>query len=57
MVVVVIIMEKLKEKIKVKCPKEDCGYEWETKSPLMFLTCVSCQRKFRRHDNKQEDSN
>jgi len=38
--------------MKVKCPL--CGYEWETKSKLIFITCVSCQRKFKK-DLGEED--
>ena len=30
---------------KVKCSK--CGYEWETKSEKIFVTCPNCQLKFR----------
>jgi len=29
--------------MKMRCPK--CGYEWETKSELIYITCPSCQRK------------
>jgi len=39
--------------LKVKCPK--CNYEWETKSKLTYLTCVSCQRKFLRPQEYEED--
>ena len=28
---------------KIKCTH--CGYEWETKSKLNFVTCPSCQKK------------
>jgi len=32
-------------KRKVKC--SHCGYTWQTGSKNEFLTCVSCQLKFR----------
>lgn len=28
---------------KVKCSK--CGYEWETKSKLQYVSCPSCRIK------------
>lgn len=28
---------------KIKCP--NCGYEWETTSELMFVSCPSCLKK------------
>lgn len=34
--------------MKVKCP--NCEYEWETKSKLIFITCPSCQKKFKKED-------
>ena len=37
-------MKKNKECL-VKC--NNCGYEWETKSKLNFVTCPSCQKKIR----------
>lgn len=37
--------------MKVKCPK--CKYEWETKSKLIYITCVSCQRKFEKEKNEK----
>jgi len=39
-------------KTKVKCHK--CGYEWETCSKLILITCASCGVKVR---NKKEDKN
>jgi len=29
--------------MKTKC--KQCGYEWESKSKLFFVTCPSCLRK------------
>lgn len=31
------------KKIKLKCPY--CGYEWETISELMYVSCPSCLKK------------
>jgi len=28
---------------KAKCKK--CGYEWETRAKLYYITCSSCQTK------------
>jgi len=35
----------MNNKTKVKCPK--CGYEWETISKLILITCASCGRKIK----------
>ena len=31
--------------MRVKCPK--CGYEWETRSTKLYVTCPNCLRKVR----------
>lgn len=36
-------MNKDKEKLKVKC--KFCGYDWETKSKLLYITCPNCRKK------------
>jgi len=41
------------EKKLVKCPK--CGYSWQTKSKMLYITCVNCQRKFERKKRKIEE--
>jgi len=33
----------------IRCPH--CGYEWQTKSKLMFVGCPNCTLKFRRDPN------
>lgn len=33
---------------KIKCDK--CGYEWESKSHLIFVTCPNCLGKVRRQE-------
>ena len=35
--------------MRMKCPK--CGYEWESGSALIFVTCPSCMSKVRREPN------
>jgi len=43
------------QKQKVKCPgsiKDKCGYVFETKSKLKFITCSSCRLKFNREENR-----
>ncbi len=37
----------------VKCGK--CGYEWETKSSLVFVCCPSCMKKVRTKKLKDEE--
>jgi len=39
-------------KTKIKC--SSCGYEWETKSNHVFVTCPSCLQK--QKVNKEEDA-
>jgi len=34
--------------MKIKCKK--CGYEWETKSKMMFVTCPNCRLKVKREN-------
>ena len=34
--------------MKIKCPNPECNHEWETKSKLIFVTCPSCQKKFKK---------
>jgi len=41
------------KKQKVKCSYKDCGYEWETKSKLRFISCPSCLRKVRIEEVKK----
>lgn len=43
-----------KEKRKVKCPREECGYEWETKTELNSVTCPNCMNKFKIGEYKNE---
>ena len=31
------------KKVKLKCPY--CGYEWETSSKLVYVSCPSCLKK------------
>ena len=31
------------KKTKLKCPS--CGYEWETSSELVYVSCPSCLKK------------
>lgn len=31
--------------MKVKCPK--CGYEWDTKTKHVFVSCPSCMKKIK----------
>lgn len=33
----------MEKTIKAKCQK--CGYEWETKSPMIQVSCPSCGNK------------
>ena len=40
---------------KIKCSK--CGYEWETKSELMFVTCPNCQLNTRNHTQEVQNEN
>ena len=43
--------QRLKEKQQEqKCPF--CGYEWKTKSKMIWICCPSCLRKF--EPNKKE---
>jgi predicted nucleic-acid-binding Zn-ribbon protein len=37
----------LEKKVKVKC--HNCGYEWETKSGLVAVTCPNCGFKTKRN--------
>ena len=39
-------------KTKVKCEK--CGYEWETKSKLILITCASCGLKVKNKIKKDK---
>ena len=36
--------------MKVTCP--NCGYEWNTNSNLIYVTCPSCLRKIRKGGKK-----
>ncbi len=38
--------------VNIKCPK--CGYEWECKSKLIYVSCPSC--RFNIKIKKEEDS-
>jgi len=40
------------EKKKIKCDK--CGYEWETKSKLILVSCPSCLTKVRTSQEAQK---
>jgi DNA-directed RNA polymerase subunit RPC12/RpoP len=33
---------------------KNCGYEWETKSEKMFVTCPNCQLKVKRKEVKEK---
>ena len=36
------------DKIKrLKCSYKDCGYEWDSKTEMYFVTCPKCLRKVR----------
>ncbi|MEM1913670.1 MAG: hypothetical protein QW067_11065 [Thermofilaceae archaeon] len=37
--------KKAPEQKLVKCP--NCGHEWWTRSKMKYITCPSCQKKFR----------
>ena len=45
---------------QAKCNKEGCGYEWETKSEMLFVICPSCRKQVkirdRRETNEQQQS-
>jgi len=43
----------MEEKKSVKC--SHCGYEWETKTVLIMITCPSCQKKFKLIEEKKEE--
>ena len=43
------------KKIKIKCPYEDCKYEWETSSKKKFVSCPSCLRKINVKDNESKN--
>ena len=38
---------------KLKCTK--CGYEWETKSELILVSCPSCGSKIKNKEIKKEE--
>jgi len=38
------------KKTKIKCHR--CGYEWETKSKLAFVSCPSCMVKVKNPNAK-----
>ena len=36
----------MEEAMKLKCPRPDCGHEWDyTGSTRFYLTCPHCYRK------------
>ena len=37
------------DKLTINCT---CGYSWDTKSLLMYITCPSCGRKCYNKDSK-----
>lgn len=37
---------------QVKCSK--CGYEWNTRSEMMFVSCPSCMQKTKVEEEKKE---
>ena len=41
-------------KTKVKCPK--CGYEWETRSKLILITCASCGVKVKNNLQQEREN-
>jgi len=50
-------MVKMKnpKSIKVKCPYQDCKYEWDTLSQMKMVSCPSCLRKIEinKHEVKE----
>lgn len=40
-------------KMKVRC--KNCGYEWETKSQMVLVSCSSCGNKVRVRDTKNAE--
>ena len=40
--------------MKIKCSNKKCNYEWDTNSKMIFVTCPSCQRKFKREDKEKK---
>jgi DNA-directed RNA polymerase subunit RPC12/RpoP len=41
----VVLVLEMSEKIWIRCPRPECGYEWETKSRMRTVTCSSCGHK------------
>ena len=39
--------------MEVKC--EYCGYEWDTKSPMVFVSCPSCLKKIKINENYKKN--
>jgi len=46
------IIIKMKKPRRVKCPNEDCGYEWTTMSDKKFVCCPSCLKKVNIEENR-----
>lgn len=41
--------------MKVKCPNPKCKYEWDTRSPMILVSCPSCGTKVKLREVKQDD--
>jgi len=39
--------------MKIKCQK--CGYEWETKSKHVFVSCPSCLQKVQTKETEKQE--
>lgn len=43
--------------VELKCPKDDCGKEWNYKGTSKFyITCPQCHRKIKLEDLKKKEN-